>query len=99
MSAGRRNRILFWGCAALLTSLPGSAWACSACFGKSDSALAKGMNAGIFTLLGIVAVVLTGCAAFLVHLVRRSAMAAEAAAPPPVSTEAIPNEEIVAIHE
>ena len=38
-------------------------FACAACYGKSDSPLAQGMNWGIFTLLGILTPVL-GCFAF-----------------------------------
>jgi hypothetical protein len=37
--------------------------ACAACYGKSDSPLAHGMNWGIFTLLGIIVPVL-GCFGF-----------------------------------
>ncbi|HEY0455368.1 MAG TPA: hypothetical protein VGE41_03280 [Verrucomicrobiae bacterium] len=47
--------------------------ACAACFGKSDSALAQGMNMGIFSLLAVVVFVLSGFAAFIIYLVRRSA--------------------------
>ncbi|MGO8765916.1 MAG: hypothetical protein ACLQSR_12395 [Limisphaerales bacterium] len=42
---------------------PSPLFACAACYGKSDSPLAQGMNWGIFTLLGVVAPVL-GCFAF-----------------------------------
>jgi hypothetical protein len=58
--------------AALSCLLPSPALACAACFGQSDSRLASGMNWGIFTLLGVVVLVLGGFAAFLVFLVRRS---------------------------
>jgi hypothetical protein len=50
--------------------------ACAACFGKSDSALAQGMNMGIFSLLAIVALVLSGVAGFFIFLARQSARAA-----------------------
>ena len=46
-------------------------FACAACYGKSDSALANGMNWGIFTLLGVVLTVLTCIALFFVHIVRK----------------------------
>jgi hypothetical protein len=46
--------------------------ACAACFGKSDSNLAKGMNMGIFALLGVIVTVLGGIASFFVFLARRS---------------------------
>lgn len=53
--------------------LPAAASACAACFGRSDSPMAKGMNMGIFTLLVFVFVVLSGVATFAVFLARRSA--------------------------
>ena len=48
----------------------GALFACAACYGKSDSPLASGMNAGIFTLLGVVLTVLTCFALFFVHVLR-----------------------------
>ena len=49
----------------------GAVIACAACYGKSDSPLAYGMNWGIFTLLGILAPVL-GCFAFcFIRMIRR----------------------------
>jgi uncharacterized membrane protein len=56
----------------LQTALVPGAWACAACFGVSDDPMAKGMNAGIFALLGVVAVVLLGFLLFMVYLVRRA---------------------------
>jgi len=44
--------------------------ACAACYGKSDSPLASGMNWGIFTLLGVVLTVLTCFGVFFVHVMR-----------------------------
>lgn len=62
-----------------VAAVPQSLLACAACFGKSDSDLAKGMNMGIFALLAVVAVVLGGIASFFVYLGRRgSAHAASA---------------------
>jgi heme/copper-type cytochrome/quinol oxidase subunit 2 len=58
---------------------PSSLFACAACYGKSDSALATGMNWGIFTLLGVVLTVLTCVAVFFVHIVRKE----EASSSPP----------------
>ena len=46
--------------------------ACAACFGKSDSDLAKGMNMGIFVLLGVIIAVLGGIASFFIYLARRA---------------------------
>ncbi|MDB6123864.1 MAG: hypothetical protein JWQ71_2857 [Pedosphaera sp.] len=52
-----------------------SIFACAACYGgKTDSPLAQGMNAGIFSLLAIVGCVLCGVAAFGIYLARRSMM-------------------------
>jgi hypothetical protein len=50
-----------------------AAFACTACFGKSDSNMAKGMNMGIFALLLIITSVLCGVAGFFVFLAKRSA--------------------------
>jgi hypothetical protein len=59
-------------CAALLAP-PTGAYACAACFGKSDSSMAKSLNAAIFSLMGVVVTVLIGAASFFVFLSRRSA--------------------------
>jgi hypothetical protein len=53
-----------------LAFVPSSLLACAACYGRSDSPLASGMNWGIFTLLGVVLTVLTCIALFFVHVVR-----------------------------
>ena len=52
--------------------LPRLAGACPACYGESDSPLAHGMNAGIFTLMGVVGLVLSGVAAFGIFLAHRA---------------------------
>lgn len=57
--------------ALLLVGAP-DASACAACFGASDSKLAQGMNAGIFTLLGVIGGVLLAIAGFFFYLVRRA---------------------------
>jgi hypothetical protein len=49
------------------------ALACAACYGQSDSPMAKGMNAGIFALLGVIGTVLSAAATFFVFLSRRAA--------------------------
>ncbi len=59
---------------ALLGSSP--ALACATCFGQSDSALARGMNAGILFMLAVLLAVLTGLTLFFVHLGRRASAAA-----------------------
>jgi hypothetical protein len=68
--------------ALLLAALPDTARACATCFGKSDDAMARGMNAGIFALLFVVVCVLAAFAAFALFLVRRSAALERAAASP-----------------
>ena len=60
--------------------------ACAACYGQSDSALAQGMNWGIFTLLGVIGFVLVGVAGFFVFLIRRAAAVAAQQEPTPVSS-------------
>jgi hypothetical protein len=50
-----------------------SLWACSACYGQSDSPMAAGMNWGIMSLLAMIVVVLGGVAGFFIFLARRSA--------------------------
>jgi NhaP-type Na+/H+ or K+/H+ antiporter len=54
---------------------PASVLACAACYGASDSPMAKGMNWGIFSLLGVVTVVLGCIATFFVFIGKRSAEA------------------------
>ena len=62
-------------------------FACAACYGKSDSALAQGMNWGIYTLLGFISLVLAGVAGFFVFIIRRAA----AIPPEPDSAPASPH--------
>jgi heme/copper-type cytochrome/quinol oxidase subunit 2 len=65
---------------------PPSVLACAACYGQSDSALAQGMNWGIFTLLGVIGFVLVGVAGFFVFIIRRAATVAAQQAATPVSS-------------
>lgn len=46
--------------------------ACATCFGASDSLMAKGMNAGILFLMGIVTAVLCSILAFMIYLIKKS---------------------------
>lgn len=72
---------LFFALLALAAGLPvNSALACAACYGKSDSPLAQGMNWGIFSLLAVVVFVLGTIATFFIYLARKSAAVAAAAA-------------------
>jgi hypothetical protein len=65
------------GILVLLMSLPLAVEACSTCFGVSDSDMARGMNMGIFTLLGFLAFVLSILIAFFVFIGVRSAKTGE----------------------
>jgi hypothetical protein len=46
--------------------------ACTACFGKTDEALAQGMNAGIYVMLFFVAAAWVLFGSFFVFIARRS---------------------------
>ena len=59
---------------ALLTA-PRAALACPVCFGASDAPMAVATNMGIFFMLGIVAVMLSGFATFFIYLMRRARLA------------------------
>ena len=68
----------------LVLACEAPAFACAACFGKSDSAMARSLNASIFTLMGCIATVLVGAASFFVFIARRAgAGKAEATTNPP----------------
>lgn len=71
---------------ALLLSSSPAARACAACFGKSDSKLAEGMNWGIASLLFVVVSVLGGVAAFFIYLAKKSAALAETSVSAPSSS-------------
>jgi hypothetical protein len=70
----RIQAIVLTAAAALLAS-PTGALACAACFGKSDSNMAKSVNVAIFSLMGVIVPVLIGAASFFVFLSRRAAAA------------------------
>jgi len=61
--------------------VPSSLFACAACYGRSDSALAQGMNWGIFTLMGVILTVLTCILVFFVHIIRKEEKANNPPAP------------------
>ena len=73
MNRGAFRQLLVAGVMAGTAALPASVQACAACFGKSDDALARGMNMGIFALLIVVLSVLVGLASFFIFLARRAA--------------------------
>ena len=56
---------------ALVLAAPRAALACPVCFGQSDSPMAAATNAGIWLMLGVVAVMLSGFASFFIYLSRR----------------------------
>ena len=56
----------------LVGAAPRAALACAVCFGQSDSPVAWAVNMGVFVMLGFVAAVLSGFAAFMVYLARRA---------------------------
>jgi hypothetical protein len=71
-----RNRtalvVLLWG---TVMSAP-QVQACATCFGASDDPMARGMNMGIFALLGVIGMVLAGVASFFVFLWYRASRVA-----------------------
>jgi hypothetical protein len=71
-----------------LTAAAPAVQACATCFGRSDSALAQGMNMGILFLLGVVLAVLAALTGFFVYLGRRAAAVAKAGGPAPSSAPA-----------
>jgi hypothetical protein len=56
----------------LFVAAPRLALACPVCFGQNDSPLAKGVNMGIFFMLGIVGMMLGAFATFFIYLSRRA---------------------------
>ena len=72
----RRLKFLAAGALGALALHPATLFACAACYGASDSAMARGMNWGIFSLLGVVAVVLGSVATFFVFIGKKAAAAA-----------------------
>jgi hypothetical protein len=89
----QKIKIFIAGALFALAFQPGALFACAACYGASDSPMAKGMNWGIFSLLGVIAVVLGSVASFFVFLGKKSAAAAalpDPATPPqPEPTEKV----------
>jgi magnesium-transporting ATPase (P-type) len=74
------RKIIF--CAlALAAFAPPRLFACAACYGRSDSPLASGINWGIFTLFCVIGTVLASIATFFAFIIRReAALAAKDAA-------------------
>ena len=57
--------------------MPTQLFACAACYGQSSAPLAYGMNWGIFTLMGVLVLMLSSIATFFFFLIRREAAAQE----------------------
>ena len=74
MSRARKQFALL--VAALIALTANSALACAVCYGASDAPMARGMNWGIFSLLGVIGVVLSGVAGVGVFFAKRAAMVA-----------------------
>jgi hypothetical protein len=75
-----KSRIMRLGliCTGLLAAAQSTpVLACAVCFGKSDSALAKGLHWGVISLLAVVLSVLAAIAVFFVYLAKRSASVTE----------------------
>jgi hypothetical protein len=72
----RKLKLLVAGVLCAAAFQPASLFACAACYGASDSPMAKGMNWGIFSLLGVVAMVLGSVATFFVFIGKKAAAAA-----------------------
>jgi len=72
----RKLKFLVAGAIGALALHPASLFACAACYGASDSPMAKGMNWGILSLLGVVVMVLGSLASFFVFLGKKAASAA-----------------------
>lgn len=47
--------------------------ACAACYGQSDSPMARGMNWGILSLLAVIVPVLVAIACFFIYIIKRAA--------------------------
>ena len=72
----RKLKFLVAGALVAMALHPSSLFACAACYGASDSPMAKGMNWGILSLLGVVVMVLGSLASFFVFLGKKAAAAA-----------------------
>jgi hypothetical protein len=82
-----RVRLLCWSAVAgvLLLAYSPAAQACTACFGQSDSNMAKGMNMGIAVLLLVITCVLCGVAGFFVFVAKRTSQLNEPVLTPNLS--------------
>src|SRR3954447_4095930 len=77
-AAGVKFRALLAALLFVAAMNPASLFACAACYGQSDSPMAKGMNWGIFCLLAVIVPVLGTFAGFFVYLAKRAAASNQA---------------------
>ena len=77
----KRLKTLAWAAVVAWLAAPPGLLACAACFGKSDSTMARSLNAGIFSLMAVIVTVLVGAASFFVFLSRKAAATAQAEQP------------------
>lgn len=73
MSRPRSHLVPALGALLLLAARPVALFACSACYGDPNSAMANGLTWAITVLVGVVACVLAGVVAFFVQASRRMA--------------------------
>ena len=73
MNRRQGTKCLWLALILVLATQPQLLWACAACYGQDSGPMARGMNWGIFTLLGVIGSVLFGIAAFFVHIGIKSA--------------------------
>jgi hypothetical protein len=76
-----KMRRLLTGLIVLTVLAPRAVLACPVCFGESDAPLAEAMNRGVIAMLVVVVGVLSGFAAFIVHLARRARSSADVVEP------------------
>ena len=62
-----------WVVMSSVLAAPRWALACAACSGRSDDAVAQGLNAAVLTLLAVLLVVLGALVGSLAYLIRRAA--------------------------
>lgn len=62
-----------WFVMGIVLVAPRWAFACAACSGRSDDAMAQGLNAAVLTLLAVLLAVLGAFVGFLAYLIRRAA--------------------------
>lgn len=64
--------VIPWIVISLVLAATQSAFACAACSGRSDDAVAQGLNAAILTMLSVLLAVLGTFISTLIYLIRRA---------------------------